>query len=635
MNAFLVLIVAALAVAPSDRLALGDRLFNKGEYALAASEYAALKGETAIAADELLYRMAECDRALGKDAAAQVAYRKILSDHPLSAFADTARLRLALAASGDEKVRGLKLLDSDRVKSALRAEALFYLGEATNDADAYERCAKADPGGRYHGYAILRRAAILSKSASEEDRRLAVSLFLEIAFGKDAALSESALYLAAATSFADRKYGEAGSLVRRYLKNHSNGKHASKCAEMAAWCDYLGGRFADAIALCGEGRTDGLAYVRAAATQASGDDARARKLLSDYLVAYPQGRYRKDAELALSRLDYAAAEASDDAAKRIESARRSFALSGSASDQVRLAWAYEKAGKHDEAAREYVAVAEKHPGTAEAATAMFQKAMIDLRAERWSAADLALSEALANNKIDKRHVGEARYWRGMAACRLGHETEGALALKAALDAGLSLDQTREAKLAIADIDYNAGRTNDAVTAYAQLVREGATARMSAAKTLAVGRLMAPAEKKLCAEALAKSESPAWRQAGFALLAEAEGSLGNLAAEQAALEKCAAENCETEALGKVAVKLGWLRSKYGDHAGAEAILKRAVALNAKDNGTRAEAYLALATNALAKGDKESAKGYATVVVTLFENTPQAKGAAGLLKTLEAK
>jgi len=635
MNVMLFLLAAALAIAPTDRLALADRLFNRGEYALAAVEYAALRGEKSVAADALLYRIAECDRALGRHESAQAGFRKLLTDHPMSDFADTARLRVARSATGEERVRQLRLLDSDRVKASIRAEALFHLGEATNDAGAFERCARVEPKGPYHAHAILRRAAILSKSAKAEDRRLAVSLFLEIAFGKDAALSESALYLAAATSFADREYDEAGSLVRRYLKSHPSGKHAAECAEMAAWCAYLGGRFADAIALCGEGKTDGTAYVRAAATRSAGDAARAKSMLTEYLADFPQGRYRKEAELALARLDFAASETTGDAEPAIESARRVLALSGTAADRVRLAWAYERGGRHDEAVREYSAVAERHPGTSEAALAMFQKAMIDLRAGRWSAADLALGEALANNNFDKRHVGEARYWRGMAACRLGHEAEGALALKAALDAGISLDQSREARLAIADIDFNAGRTNEAVRAYAQLVREGATARMSAAKTLAVGRLMPAAEKKLCAEALTKGATAEWRQAGYALLGEAEESLGNMTAATAALEKCVAEPCETEALAGVAVTLGGLRSKRGDYAGAEALLNRAVALNAKNGAARAEAYLLLANNAAARGDPQAAKGFATVVVTLFEHTPFAKDAADLLKNLEAK
>lgn len=634
MNAVF-LLVAALAVAPSDRLALADRLFNKGEYALAVTEYTALKGEKSIAPDAILYRMAECNRALGRGDLARTDFKKIVSDYPTSSFADTARLRLALAASGDDRIRELKLLDSDRVKPELRAEALFYLGEATNDADIYERCAKTEPKGRFHAHAILRRAAILSNSTKEKDRRLSVSLFLEVAFSKDTALSESALYLAAATSFSDKQYNEAGSLVRRYLKNFPNGKHAAECVTIAAWCDFMDKKFSDAIALCGDGKTDDTAYVRAAATHSSGDDTKAKQLFADYLTNYPQGRYRKEAELALARIDCTEAQSKGDVARTVEAARRSFALSGSAADQIRLAWAYEKNDKYDEALREYVAVAEKHPGTAEAAAAMFQKAMIDLRAERWSAADLALGEALANDKFDKRHVGEARYWRGMAVCRLGHETEGALALKAALDAGISLDQAREARLAIADIDYNAGRTNEAIAAYAKLVREGATVRMSAAKTLAVGKLMEPGEKKTCAEALVKSESAEWRQAGYALLAEAEESLGNMTAATAALEKCVNEKCETEVLAKVSVTLGKIRARKGDHAGAETLLKRAVTLNAKDNSARAEAYLALAQNAQAAGDVETAKGYATVVVTLFENSPYAKPAAELLKNLEAK
>ena len=62
------LILAAIAVLPADRLAMADRLFNRGEYAAARAEYAALDGEKSVPAEELLYRLAECDRAMGKSA---------------------------------------------------------------------------------------------------------------------------------------------------------------------------------------------------------------------------------------------------------------------------------------------------------------------------------------------------------------------------------------------------------------------------------------------------------------------------------------------------------------------------------------------------------------------------------------
>ena len=65
------LILAAIAVLPADRLAMADRLFNRGEYAAAKEEYAALRGEKSVPADELLYRLAECDRVLGKSADAR------------------------------------------------------------------------------------------------------------------------------------------------------------------------------------------------------------------------------------------------------------------------------------------------------------------------------------------------------------------------------------------------------------------------------------------------------------------------------------------------------------------------------------------------------------------------------------
>ena len=68
------LAAAALAVAPADRLALADRLFNRGAYADARAEYAALKGESSLAADDLLYRLAECDRALSRPEDARVSY---------------------------------------------------------------------------------------------------------------------------------------------------------------------------------------------------------------------------------------------------------------------------------------------------------------------------------------------------------------------------------------------------------------------------------------------------------------------------------------------------------------------------------------------------------------------------------
>ena len=87
-----------------------------------------------------------------------------------------------------------------------------------------------------------------------------------------------------------------------------------------------------------------------------------------------------------------------------------------------------------------------------------------------------------------------------------------------------------------------------------------------------------------------------------------------------------EQCVTESLAKVALRLGVLESRNGDPVKAEQALSRAVELNSKDASARAEAYLALAEAALQRSDPEKARAYATVVATLFENTtfaPRAK------------
>lgn len=625
--------LAAIAVAPADRMAMADRLFNRGDYKEARAEYAELLKTGAMAEDELLYRFAECERALGRTDSARRTYGIILTRHPASRHADRARLMRALATQdAAEKASELKLLDSDRVSGDIRAAALYHLGVATGDESAFARCVEVAPDGKYAPYAKLRRAAALAASKDAETRAKGVSLFVEIADGGSSEFAEEAVYMAASSCYGDKRYGEASSLMRRYMKSWPKGRHAADAQKVCAWCDYLEGRYSDVIAACGDGDTDDTAFLLASSYHLSGDVARAKRTFEEYLEKYPQGRYRKDVELPLARLSFTAAEKAGDMAKALDFARRAAAASGLASDRLRVAWACERCGMGEEAEREYLAVATDFPGTSEAAEAMFRKALADLREERWSAADLALAEALGG-KLDQRRRGEALYWRGVAAVRLDHAEEGAEFLKKALSAGLGLDQSREARLLVADCDFNAGRVDAAKAAYATLVREGAASRMSAAKTLSVGKLLFPGEESaMCAKALTKGESAEWRQAGYALLGAVEYENKSFAAAVEAYRKCLAEPCSTEDLPRVASRLGALEVANGEWDAAEATLKRAVELNKDSADARAESYFHLAEVSVAKKDMKSARAYATVVVMLFENSGWSAKAEAILKSL---
>ena len=131
LSAFL---LAAIAVIPADRLAMADRLFNRGEYAAARVEYAALRGEKSIPADEVIYRLAECDRALGKSAEARHGYGELLEKFPTSPRADRSRLMRALAGTPEERAAELKVLDSDRVANDIRAAADHFPVAARGEA---------------------------------------------------------------------------------------------------------------------------------------------------------------------------------------------------------------------------------------------------------------------------------------------------------------------------------------------------------------------------------------------------------------------------------------------------------------------------------------------------------------------
>ena len=613
---FLSFVMLAIAVLPADRLAMADRLFNKGQYADAEKEYRSLVGAKGVAEDELMFRLAECDRVVGRSAEALKGYRELNAKFPESKHATRARFLYAMGMKGLERRKLLADLDSDRIDVETRTAALYYLGSETSDAEMLAKCVRLAPEGKYASYANLKYGTILNASADPVERRKGLEVILGIAFGKSPLASE-ALYLAAVNSYRDKKYDEAGSLFRRYLRNFPKDENAADARSMSAWCDFMSGRYADAAATCGEGKTDDLAYIRAACAYSTGDNEKALALFKKYLEDYPQGRYRADAELPIARIEFDAAQKANDASKTVETAKRGFGLSKLASDQLRLAWAYEKAGKPDVAVEEYARLVKDHPGSEEAAEALYRKAMIDARRENWSAAELALAEALGGGKLGARKA-EALYWRGVAAMKLGHEAEGAAFLEQAVGAGVGLDESREARLMIADCDYRGGRIDLAKKAYAELVKEGACERMSASRILMVGKLLGGTEGEICAQALTKGETPEWRQAGWALLGDCLERRAAYTEAIDAYRKSLAEPSQTEEAAFAAIKLGKLEARNGEFDKSDQTLKRAIALNEANARVRAEAYLTLAKNAGERDDWQSAVAYATVVTSLFDD-----------------
>lgn len=642
MTPIVAIFAAALSgVSAPDRMAMADRLFNRGDYATARTEYLALKGAPEVSAADVAYRLVSSANALNDRKATRDEAAAFLAAFPRDGRADRVRYLKALAGSDAERQAELKVLDRDDVPAAFRAEILYRLAEATGDDALYERCFKTDPEGRYAGYAKFAYATSMIRSDDPARRRQGDGVLMEIVYGKDAELARQAHYAVALHDFHEKRYGECSSLLKRYLKKYPEDPTAKEAARMLAESELLNGQYAAAVAACPDELDERFLYVKASAQFQLKNYEEAVSAARRYLDAFPAGKFRQALELIIARRDLEAAIAADDAKKILPAAKRCAALAETGAERLRLGWAYEKAGEAESAENEYAALARVFPGSELSADAQYRRGMSLLRREQYAAAEVAFAEALASGKLPSDRTATAFYWRGFAASRLGHDAEAVGFLKTALEGTLTLDERREARMIIADADFNAGRREAAATAYAGLVREGAVERMSAAKTRAVGRFLLgdeasrnawtaaacacvwPDEVRVCAQALERSDAAEWRQAGFALHGDVERLSGDEAIARYCYQKCLEEPCETEVAAVVALNYGFLLVKCGDAATADTVLARAVKLNSQDAEARAWAYYGLARSARLQQDEEKALGYAKVVTALFERTKAAE------------
>ena len=114
---------------PADRLAFANQLAKRGLYAEALKEYEAVRDVKALPRDEVRFRLGEAYRHVGRTAEALKEYAGLIADHPQSRYVDYARLNRALLLTGETRVKELVALDHAGASDAIRATALYWLGE--------------------------------------------------------------------------------------------------------------------------------------------------------------------------------------------------------------------------------------------------------------------------------------------------------------------------------------------------------------------------------------------------------------------------------------------------------------------------------------------------------------------------
>lgn len=445
---------------PADRLALANQLAKRGLHAEALKEYEAIRNEKSVPRDEVLFRLGEAYRNVGRGKDALACYATLVANHPQSRFVDYARLNRALLREGADRQEELKALDHVGAPEQIRATALYWLGEtAESNKDAkgavvwYEKSAAVSPSNDVSRLSRLRAAALLSASDDAAERRRAQLVYLDLAESPDAALAEEALYFAGMLSYREGRYAEAAALFRRLATRFPQSARLKGSRVYAAWANYLSGRFTEALELAVPLRDQGdedAAYLVAASLRYLERRSDALDAYDAALRSFPNGKHA-DSEW-FERLSILSAAGSHQAvldalAKRPDppekTAARAWNYGCEAAIAVtnypraiefarlvavrkdprlaqsalhRLAWLYERTTDWPHAAQTYRALATNWPDAPVAAQALFLAGTAENHAGR---PDQARADwtSLLTKYPDSPYAREALYARAMGDLR--------------------------------------------------------------------------------------------------------------------------------------------------------------------------------------------------------------------------
>ena len=274
--------------------------------------------------------------------------------------------------------------NGDRADDALlgRADALYAQDQKEEAARAYQEFAAKHPGHDETPRALYAAAVALHGAGKYDASDAAGDLFLAhpkaaasapsagsgaaLSLPKGQALVPRVLFTSGENRFLQKKYKEAAERYGELISKYGNSSDVPAARFRLAWVRYFDKAYDASIAEAGEALKAGdspfkadAQYLVGACYFEKGDYARALAALDRYLQDAPAGRYRGDAALkaalALARL-----KRGDEAAARLTE----FLRADKGSDlrpraQYELAELLRAAGKADEAAESYAAVAKK------------------------------------------------------------------------------------------------------------------------------------------------------------------------------------------------------------------------------------------------------------------------------------
>lgn len=255
--------VHAESVSLQDRMQLADGLFRRSFFDLAAKEYETLSQAPDVkqGMDDILFRLAECQRRLKQYTKAEATYLRLIKNFPNSKYNPRARFQCALIqleSEGNAAERAIECLEPltlrgqpPEVRGAAiyhYAQALEKIGKTTGAISFYGEIRKDYPNSPYAPYANLNIARLLAKTGKENAVQKAMDIYTDLTKDKDPKVAEEALYFAAQLALDKKDYEKSSKLFLELQVKYPNSPHLSASLLAAAFSNYSAGHYKEAIA---------------------------------------------------------------------------------------------------------------------------------------------------------------------------------------------------------------------------------------------------------------------------------------------------------------------------------------------------------------------------------------------------
>ncbi|OGV44487.1 MAG: hypothetical protein A2X46_01495 [Lentisphaerae bacterium GWF2_57_35] len=383
------LALSSLAMSADEQMQFADGIFSRGMYDMAIPEYLNLLRDFPSYAknDVALFRLAESYRHTGNKGGADRFYRRVVTEHPASAYRFRSEFRRAeLFVSGGQYLEAVSLfraLIAAQPPADIMASAQYYLGYCLDKLRIQEEAEKAFltviekyPESPFASYACLALAEIYHRVGGRES---SLRELYEKALEKPASarVGAEAVYQTAELAFRERDYPRSAEFYEQLMSRYPDDYRVQEAALRAAWSYHNAGHFSEGLDLARKHlaqkpqHADEWLYLKANCERQLNQRDEALRTYAELLTQYPQSSSCAMASYEQALL-YFQAKRFDEVAARADKLKPAPEVAEDFAWMV--AESFMELGKNAQAQTRYEAFLKQFPQSERAASAWYRLA---------------------------------------------------------------------------------------------------------------------------------------------------------------------------------------------------------------------------------------------------------------------